>query len=537
MKLTKDAEYKKIYMDRILSQLHNNSSIATHIKDSNKRKLPPKVKINDNNMTKQDREFKAKHMATIQGTIDLNMKKDKSADDVLMGIIPPIADNRTTEQKVADFLTQRSTAMKNSQLLFSDSKEAQNFIYWLIVDKDMMYFFNESFIDIKTKFTGTKILLANRVKIYLQKLYEREMRTGGLDDPLQRTDFFGATGLNVANDLMYPPPPPPPQHYDDADSETYRTDNSNQYSFAQSSGSYDPLMHDPNQYSYFPNGSVNGSDSASIGTSNTHQSRDALAQDLEHFTGDTSLGQEEINGLPSQGGIMTDAQHQQQMQNENEGLNSNIDIILNMFNDAYTSIRDYYKLDREQRKILKKSMFQNNDDFIIGAGKQLRVCSPEQVQRIMDAKNNYQKDIVTSEIVKGINGRIKYVANMYNIVSPHINDPSLPSADLADEVNAINEAIVTCNILRHLQEQIQHPYNVNPFVVNAESAQHADEALAGTYDPNDAELAGTYDPNDPEIAGTYPPPVEQTFNTSALDAINVFVGFKNLIFCWIAEKV
>ena len=95
-------------------------------------------------------------------------------------------------------------------------------------------------------------------------------------------------------------------------------------------------------------------------------------------------------------------------------------------------------------------MFQNNDDFIIGAGKQLRVCSPEQVQRIMDAKSNYQKDIVTSEIVKGINGRIKYVANMYNIVSPHINDPSLPSADLADKVNAINEAIVTCNILRQL---------------------------------------------------------------------------------------
>ena len=49
------------------------------------------------------------------------MKKDKSAEDVIMGIIPPIEDNRTTEQKTADFLSQKSTAMKNSQLLFKDN--------------------------------------------------------------------------------------------------------------------------------------------------------------------------------------------------------------------------------------------------------------------------------------------------------------------------------------------------------------------------------------------------------------------------------
>ena len=57
MKSTKDAQYKKIYMDRIMSQLHTNSAIATHIKDVSKAK-PPTAKINLNNNTKQDKEYR-----------------------------------------------------------------------------------------------------------------------------------------------------------------------------------------------------------------------------------------------------------------------------------------------------------------------------------------------------------------------------------------------------------------------------------------------------------------------------------------------
>jgi len=95
------------------------------------------------------------------------MKKDKSAEDVIMGIIPPIEDNRTTEQKTADFLSQKSTAMKNSQLLFKDNEQSSQFIDWLLRDMDMIIFFNSSFIDIAKQFQTTKIIKAHRDQIYL----------------------------------------------------------------------------------------------------------------------------------------------------------------------------------------------------------------------------------------------------------------------------------------------------------------------------------------------------------------------------------
>ena len=57
-----DAEYKKIYMKRLLSQINNVKAIATHLKQPAK---VPKIVANENNNTKQDKAYKVKKFKTI----------------------------------------------------------------------------------------------------------------------------------------------------------------------------------------------------------------------------------------------------------------------------------------------------------------------------------------------------------------------------------------------------------------------------------------------------------------------------------------
>ena len=149
MKTISDQEYKRIYVNRIANQLNNNSKSSIHI--NNARKIRPKTTILYTSPL--DQAYKARYLKTLQSGINLHMLKDKSSEDIQMGIVPPVLDNRTTGQKIADTISMTNTANTNAQLLFRDSEQANEFTNWLLLqDVQMTIFFNEHFSDIKTKF-------------------------------------------------------------------------------------------------------------------------------------------------------------------------------------------------------------------------------------------------------------------------------------------------------------------------------------------------------------------------------------------------
>ena len=349
-----DAEYKKIYMKRILSQMNNDKAIAKHLKQPAK---VPKVVASDNNNTKQDKAYKEKSFKRISFQIGLNMKKDKSAEDIQIGIVPPITDNRTTEQKVADYLSQKSTAMKNAQLLFNDKDQALIFLEWLLADNQIITFFNEQFVELKTKFASTKNLLASRVKIYVERLYQKEVRTGGLDDPLQRSDFFDQTGMDSGTTDLYPTRP--------------STQDDLTGSIHSGGSEYDSLL-----------GTDAGTEEGSI------QSRDSLASDLAHFTENPELAQEHIDQLPSQ----VEGEAAASPEDENAGMMEYSPEILNMFQQAVEPLASYYfgsTGNGNTKNFNKRNLGGRDLNFLMGVGLELRVCSLE--RQMIHNKQNYSR--------------------------------------------------------------------------------------------------------------------------------------------------
>jgi hypothetical protein len=451
-----DAEYKKIYMKRLLSQINNVKAIATHLKQPAK---VPKTVANENNNTKQDKAYKAKKFKTISFQIGLNMKKDKSAEDVQMGIVPPITDNRTTEQKVSDNLSQRSTAMKNAQLLFGDKEQALAFLDWLLADNQMITFFNEQFVELKTKFASFKNLLSNRVKIYLERLYQKELQTGGLDDPIQRSDFFGTTGLDSGSGEMYPTRPP---------------DNDDITGSIHPSGSeYDPLMY---------------TDAGSDETQ-SQQSRESLAADLAHFTENPELAQEHIDQLPSQIEAEAGAAAGENVFDENGGILQYHEEILNMFQQAYEPLAAWYfgaSGSGNVRQFQKKRDFKSNRKFLMGVGLSLRVCTPDDMAFFNIGDDNEQ-NVLTTQVLTKINAVIKFVRQMYNKASPLFANSPNPTdpIQIGDIIDDINKAIVYCDELNQIQIQIQSPVDPNPYVLIAENAANSNDPAgeAQTYPP------------------------------------------------------
>ena len=459
MNLINDIEYKKIYMKRILSQMNNDKAIANHLKQPTK--VSKIVAENDNN-TKQDKLYKAQKFKRIQFQIGLNMKKDKSAEDIQMGIIPPIDDNRTTEQKVSDYLSQKSTAMKNVQLLFNDKDEALSFLDWLLADNQMIMFFNEQFVALKLKFSTFKNLLANRVKIYLERLYQKDLHTGGVDDPVQRSDFFGNTGFDSGTGNMYPTKPP----LDD-----------------NLTGS----IHSGDEtYELLPDHSIYSDETQS------QQSREELAADLAHFTENPELAQEHIDALPSQVEAGAAAGEDQNVYDENAGLMQYNQEILGMLQQAYEPLNQlFFSKQGNIRNLQKKRDFRGDLQFLMGVGLSLRACTPDDLN-LFNIGDDSTRTVLTSQILVKINAIIKFVKSTYIKATPYFPTSPNPTDinQIGDMMEDINKAIVFCNILNDLQTEILSPSNANPFVMVTENANlllaSPDQGGEATYDPNAA---------------------------------------------------
>jgi hypothetical protein len=476
MKQLNDAEYKKQYMNTLATQLNNNKNIGAHIKN---KTVKPKPVINYSNNTKGDKIYRDRYLKYLDFQIDLNMKKDKSAEDVIMGIIPPIEDNRTTEQKTADFLSQKSTAMKNSQLLFKDNEQSSQFIDWLLRDMDMIIFFNSSFIDIAKQFQTTKIITAHRVEIYLERLYQQQKKTGGLDDPVQRSDFFGVTPHDYDNGGLFLAPDAP----DDQSTAYSNSGYESALSQPLSQQQYDEPVDNQHELTSFPGHSVHTpgnslySDDSTLYSGDDTQSRASLEQDLHNFTNDPNLQQEHIDQLPSQQAV-----GEEQLPDDYGDINTgmeNLDLNAGMaemeaeFKVAYDAI-PYYFSAGNVRTCQKKRDFRNDESFVVGAGLALGVYQPEQLTNFVG-----NEKAVSSEVLKAINQKLKEIKSIHN----HIDNEGSEKPN----AYAIEEATNLCRILHNIQSELQQPNpNGNPFSAPIELSNDGEQDMQNEFDAHAA---------------------------------------------------
>ena len=452
MKPINDKEYKRIYVDRILSQLKNNSNKATHMKEI--KMIKPKTPINNlGKNSKNDNAFKNQYQKTLQEKINLNMKKDKSSEDVQMGIIPPIADNRTTEQKIADSISIHNTAHQNAQLLFKDPDQAGIFINWLLLQHlDMTLFFNEHFADIKMKFFSSKLLLAQRVIVFLKRLFEKEIRTGGLDDPLQRSDFINATGGQTEQ---------PNSNYDGDGPDSF--DNSS------SVGSIS-TYHTPNSIT------------------NLEGSREVLERDLEKFLMNKEDSNQQLTPAEQNALVHLEASETNADENlldlpHNEDLNApltghTLDII-DRFGNNYSDI--HKKFPKQHFSFV---FFNKSDAMLIQCANDLHIPLPQ----LQPA--DYRK-----HLIKEINKCAKFVHDLYREIYPFYEQQlDNPDAD----IDKLNIGLMYCSAFEHLfayKERLgnkQQQAEAEPPAMN-QTEQGQQEQKQPEFEPHVDDLQGQLD--------------------------------------------
>jgi hypothetical protein len=173
----------KLLFDRLNSQ----SKLSNiHIKNplvQNKRVIESNI-ITDKPIKASKREQEAKYATfkRINNRLELQVKYDKSDQDLQNGIIDPVQDTRSTSEKLSDDFTLRKLALENSITLFGDRSEAGTFLSLIQSDLNLLKFYVQHFPQIyKDLKDSTKLLDANYLKRYLDKFEKIIAQTGGIE--------------------------------------------------------------------------------------------------------------------------------------------------------------------------------------------------------------------------------------------------------------------------------------------------------------------------------------------------------------------
>jgi hypothetical protein len=196
MKPLTDAEHSKARAIRLQQQINNTNKIIQNRKNNenkpNKVLETPLIKFSKSDILK-----KQNRLNTLSTQMAVSNKLMKASEDLEAGIIPQLADPRSTSEKLRDASLQTQTCISNCKLLLSDNEQANELFTYLIADPPLMMFFNYSFPDIKIYFDKKKNVLARTAIIYIQQLWNVNTRTGGVNNPVQQQDYEAGVGATM----------------------------------------------------------------------------------------------------------------------------------------------------------------------------------------------------------------------------------------------------------------------------------------------------------------------------------------------------
>lgn len=200
MKPLTDAEHSKARSIRLQQQINNTNKIIQNRKNNenkpNKTLETPLIQFSKADILKKKNRFN-----TLNAQMSVSNKLMKAGEDLEAGIIPQLADPRSTSEKLRDLQLQTQTCISNCKLLLSDNEQANELFTYLMGDQNMMMFFNYSFPDIKAYFDKKKNTLARTAILYIEQLQYVHQRTGGVDNPLQQQDY--AQGVNQTMNAVF----------------------------------------------------------------------------------------------------------------------------------------------------------------------------------------------------------------------------------------------------------------------------------------------------------------------------------------------
>ena len=213
MEKLSDRDYKLERLATIQLQLKNNKMLANaKNKTPAIKNLTPKL-VQTNFLSANDKKYQTKHKQTLQSEIHMSNKRDTAMAEIDQGIVPQLEDIRTQAERQSDKLLQQQIAQQNVRLLMSDPVEARVLFNMLIQKPHLLGYFNDHFPEIKNKYAVQKNIKAVFVETAVQKMYEIEISTGGVNNPAQVGGLVpsreGLTALLDALNGKAPPAPVP----------------------------------------------------------------------------------------------------------------------------------------------------------------------------------------------------------------------------------------------------------------------------------------------------------------------------------------
>jgi hypothetical protein len=200
MKQLSDSEYKVQHLLTLKRKIANSNTIINHrntiSKSQNKHLTPQTIKFSKADILKGNQK-----LSTLKAQTDVSDKLTKASTDLEAGVIPQLLDQRTTAEKQRDMQLQSKTCMTNCSLLLKDKEQANILFTHLLGNIPLLLFFNFSFPDISSHFSKKKNVLADTVILYIQRLYQVQLRTAGVNDALQYETYVN--GVNATNTAIY----------------------------------------------------------------------------------------------------------------------------------------------------------------------------------------------------------------------------------------------------------------------------------------------------------------------------------------------
>lgn len=200
MKQLSDSEYKVQHLLTLKRKIENSNKIINHrnsvLKTPKQSLMPQTIKFSKSDILKGNQK-----LSTIKAQTDISDKLTKASSDLEAGVIPQILDSRTTAEKQRDVQLQMKTCMTNCNLLLTDKEQANLLFTHLLGDQPLLMFFNFSFPEISTHFSKKRNVLADTVILYIQRLFQVQLRTLGVNDALQYETYVN--GVNATNAAVY----------------------------------------------------------------------------------------------------------------------------------------------------------------------------------------------------------------------------------------------------------------------------------------------------------------------------------------------
>ena len=190
MEKLSDRDYRAERKATINLQIRNNQKINTALNKKPVVKDLSKKLIFTNFLSKNDKNYQTKHMQTLASAMTLSNKRDASKSEIDQGILPQLEDTRSQSEKQNDKILQQQIAQQNCRILISDPTESNILFNMLNQKPHLLGYFNDHFPEIKNKFGQQSNIKGIFVENAVERLFEIEQNTGGVNDPLQTKDFL-----------------------------------------------------------------------------------------------------------------------------------------------------------------------------------------------------------------------------------------------------------------------------------------------------------------------------------------------------------